>query len=309
MRWFALVVALLLLPARAHAFCRSTTNLDFVPTEENPCDTSGKPLFWASRCVEVRVNNAASKQVDLATARSIAAKSFAKWSEPSCDACGAAGKPSIVVTEAGPTDCDFGFNRDGANTNVLRFRDSDWPHEPGMLALTTVSFRKDTGEIIDADIEINSDIYQQKISTGANDPDAFDLESIITHETGHLIGLSHSPIEEATMRPRYDKGDTSLRDLANDDICGVCAAAAPARVAPCSPSSSASCDETANDGGANNSTTTPGAANNGCGVGCAIGHDASSPLWILIALAITRLRSRNASASRSRAPKCTTYNR
>jgi hypothetical protein len=300
MRWMWLAVALVFAPKSAHAFCRSTTNLDFVPTEEEPCDTAGKPLFWASRCVEVRVHRPTSQQVDLATARSIAAKSFAKWANVTCDACGATGKPSLVVTEAGPTDCDFAFLRDKPNTNVIVFRDSEWNHEPGMLALTTVSFRKDSGEIIDADIEINSDIYQTKISTGAIDPDAFDLESIITHEAGHLIGLAHSPIGDATMRPRYDKGDTTLRDLAPDDVCGVCAAAAPAREAACSAYSAASCDPTTDAGTTPGNNATPAESDGGC----AMGHGADTSLWLLLALALSRLRSYNGRRSCNRASSC-----
>lgn len=301
MRWSWLAALLIFLPREARAFCRSTTNLSFTPTEEQPCDTAGKPLFWPGRCVEVRVHRTASKQVDLATARSVTAGAFAKWANVTCDSCGAAGKPSIVVTEAGPTDCEFGYLRDGANTNVVIFRDNDWQHEPGMLALTTVSFRKDSGEIVDADIEINSDPYQQKISTGPAAADAYDLDSILTHEGGHLLGLAHSPIADATMRPRYDQGDLSLRDLATDDVCGICAAAPPGRDVPCNPSSSASCAETG-DAGTTNTETTKGDGGGGCSMASDSGQN---PLWIFAAIALSRLCSHRAQRSRNRRRSCT----
>lgn len=294
-------------PRSAYAFCRSTTNLDFVPTDEQACDTSGKPLFWPSRCVEVNVARNTGQQVDLATAKSLVATAVSTWSSAKCDACGPAGNPSLVVTEGAATDCAFGYSSSGPNTNVVIFRDTGWPHDLGTIALTTVSFRRDTGEIVDADMEIDSDPAHQKLSVGAPGNDTYDLPSILTHEFGHVMGLAHSADPEATMRPRYETGDTSLRDLNEDDVCGICAAAPPTREAPCSPTSAAACTPT-------NGTdpTTPGARppNNEAG-GCAIGHAASphAGLALLALLGLSRLRSRNGRASRSRGSACTSCNR
>lgn len=298
MRWWWLAILLVGVPRDALAFCRSTTNLSFVPSEATPCDSAGKPLFWAGRCAEVRVHRTASKQVDLETARKLTATSLAAWSDAACDPCGPPGKPSLVITEAGATDCEFGYLRDAPNTNVVIFRDTDWNHEPSMLALTTVSFRKDTGEIVDADVEINSDIYQQKFSTGAPSGDAYDLQSVLVHELGHVMGLAHSPIADATMRPRYDKGDVSLRDLALDDVCGICAVAPPGREAPCNPTSSASC--------ANVETPTPPSVGDDDSGGCAVAHaiggvaPSCAPLGLLLVLAASRLRRCSARPSGTR---------
>ena len=309
MRWLWLVVALVAAPKSALAFCRTTTNLDFVPTDATPCDTTGKPLFWASRCVEVRVLRDASRQASLATIRTTTAGAFAKWASVSCDPCGVTGKPSLVVTEAGQTDCAFGYLKSAPNTNVVVFRDSGWTHDIGMLALTTVSFRKDTGEIVDADIEVNSDPSQQKISTGAADPTAFDLDSILTHEAGHLLGLAHSPVADATMRPRYDQGDLSLRDLAPDDVCGVCAAAPPGRDAPCNGTSSATC-ATSPDAG---TEPTPSSGSSGGGCSAAGEPARSGPAGTLalvfLGLFVSRLRSRTARARRSLPSSCTRCSR
>lgn len=296
MRWLWLAVALLAVPKSAHAFCRSTTNLDFVPTAATPCDITGKPLFWTSRCLQVRVHQTASKQASLATIRTTTASAFARWAAVTCDPCGVTGKPSLVTTEAGETDCKFGYLRDAPNTNVVVFRDTGWTHDIGMLALTTVSFRKDTGEIVDADIEVNS--AQQKISTGAADPSAFDLDSILTHEAGHLLGLAHSPVADATMRPRYDEGDLSLRDLAPDDVCGICAVAPPGRDAPCNGTSAATCAATA-DGGTT-PTPSPGGDGGGCTIRARSSNASPAAALAVVALLLSRLRSRNARAPRSR---------
>ena len=55
----------------------------------------------------------------------------------------------------------------------------------------------------------------------------FDLQSILTHEAGHFLGLAHSPDAEATMAAQYYEGTTTFRSLAADDVAAVCAAYPP----------------------------------------------------------------------------------
>ncbi|MBI2394176.1 MAG: matrixin family metalloprotease [Deltaproteobacteria bacterium] len=244
------VLALSCLPRTASAYCLSTTKADFVPSEEKPCDAEGLPLFWNTRCVDMYVHRTASSQVGLTTAREVLAASLSVWEAVRCPPAGAAcpstreTTPSIVAREAGPTACEAGYEREGLNTNVLTFRDRDWGHDPSMIALTTLSYRVADGEILDGDIEINSDPETLKLSVGAARPDAYDLHSVITHEAGHFLGLAHtqSANGQATMRPRYDPGDTSMRDLAADDVCGLCAAAPPTRTVACTPPEARVCN-------------------------------------------------------------------
>jgi hypothetical protein len=98
------------------------------------------------------------------------------------------------------------------------------------IALTTTRFDTKTGDLWDADIELNG--VTQQLSIG--DPIvADDLLSVLTHEGGHFLGLSHSLDPTATMRAIYDPrtdGDT-FRDLAPDDIQGICAIYPPGRQA------------------------------------------------------------------------------
>jgi hypothetical protein len=302
-----LALAAVSAPWTAHAYCRSTTRLDFTPTETQPCDNEGKPLFWASRCITMLVNRQASAKVDLETARTLLGKSFGKWSSVTCDACGTPGSPSLVGTEGGPTDCGFGYLREGTNTNVLIFYDKNWPREPGQLALTTVTFKKDTGEILDADMEVDA---TQPLST-TGEADAYDLESILTHEVGHVLGLAHSGDPNATMRPRYEAGDTTIRNLTADDTCGICAAAPPGRDAPCN-ATSGTCTATGTDAGPTPTTDagTPAGDTSvgdpadapGYTCGCSAPGRTSRLAWPAIALGLLaiRLRSRNARSSRSR---------
>ena len=64
------------------------------------------------------------------------------------------------------------------------------------MALTTVTFNPKTGEIYDADMELNS--ADNPITVGDQEI-VFDLHSIVQHESGHTLGLAHSAFDSDTM--------------------------------------------------------------------------------------------------------------
>jgi hypothetical protein len=126
---------------------------------------------------------------------------------------------------------DF-FNSDD-NENLLIFRDSGWTHAPSVIALTTTTYGTRSGEIIDADIEFNSESF-----TFRNLPDCcpgcgldgecnyMDLSNTAVHEIGHVLGLGHpddwmdidpSCSSAATMCATAALGSTDKRSLACDD--------------------------------------------------------------------------------------------
>jgi hypothetical protein len=107
------------------------------------------------------------------------------------------------------------YNQCDRNANSWLFP-QPWPHQDDggyTLGLTLVSFDVDTGEIRDADVEINVDEVLENQDV--------DVSYVILHEAGHVLGLDHSEMGEAIMYPSYKK---DIAELKPDDIAGICAA-------------------------------------------------------------------------------------
>lgn len=221
------VSAVLASSTSASAFCRTTTKpvpADFQPSATQ-CYEGGLPLWWRNACVSYDLQRDASRQVSYDDAANAITRAFTKWTSTSCSTDGTGGsRVSIDVRDFGPVACgNVQYNSDQPNQHVIVFRDDVWPHNDAnnTLALTTVVFNPDTGEIYDADMEINT--AQQKMTlTDPVPQDGYDFASIVTHETGHFLGMAHSGDAHATMFAHYQPGSTAMRNLTSDDVNGIC---------------------------------------------------------------------------------------
>lgn len=225
-RVFALLVVFgsLAVPRGAGAYCRTTTQplpQDYSPTRG--CYTDGLYLFWRNACVSYSINASASASIPFDEAKRVIDDSFGTWMGTTCADTGQAA--GIAVSNAGSASCEkIGYNADGPNQNLIVFRDDGWPYlDPNStLGLTTVTFNSETGEIYDADMEINSS--RRNLSTTDRVPaNGFDLASVVTHEAGHFFGLAHATSMSATMYASYKPGTDALRTLSDDDVAGLCA--------------------------------------------------------------------------------------
>ena len=84
---------------------------------------------------------------------------------------------------------------------------------------TTGTVIEFAGQIIDADIMFNPDTSFSLSTTTPSD--RFDLESVATHEVGHLLGLDHSNILSSAMFPTILAGVSFPRTIALDDMIGL----------------------------------------------------------------------------------------
>ena len=228
--------ALVIVASRdARAFCRTTSvpiDPSFVSTPDTPCWTEGLPLYWKTACVGYSIQQDASKQVSFNDAQSGMETAFAQWTNATCpadvdggaDDGGASSRASIDVRFLGAVAChEVQYNQNGGNANIIMFDDDNWPHDDAnnTLGLTTVTYNIDTGELYDADMEINT--AQVTLTVNGDVPsDGYDFLSIVTHESGHFLGMAHSPDTHATMFAHYVQGTTSMRDLTSDDVQGIC---------------------------------------------------------------------------------------
>lgn len=237
----------MLAPASARAYCRYTTSTPAAwdPVAQGGCyaGNAASPdfmLFWSSLCVGYSIQQDASQYVTLADATTVAAQAFAAWSATSCSAGGA---PSIQAINNGSVACaNVQYNTFQPNQNVIVFRDNGWPsdmdHDPSNLALTSVQYYINyddstdlqNGQILGADMEINESDHRivvdpSTFDAGATGVDVYPLLLVMTHEAGHFLGLAHSASASAIMYARYHA--TSVVELTQDDIEGICSTAVP----------------------------------------------------------------------------------
>jgi uncharacterized protein (TIGR02145 family) len=111
------------------------------------------------------------------------------------------------------------------NINLVSFKDDKFPFSPGILAVTAKTLKIGAtdaeAQIIDADIVfnpyyVNNSTYNFGITDNPLYAGFFDIQSIATHEIGHVLGLLHSGVYNATMWFEIRMGIDS-RSLEQDD--------------------------------------------------------------------------------------------
>ena len=286
---------------QARAFCRARTcdpsdpKQGCVVDKPSNCVKTGQPLHWVSSCVTFGVQEDGSRRlgIDANAVMSATDAAFSAWLSADCGGIG----PSLTAASEGPVACAKSqYNKVGKNANIVMFRDDAWPY-PGSsdsYALTIVRFDAETGEIFDADIEVNSADYE--ITTDGSGLGS-DLQSILTHEAGHFLGLAHTAASDdaATMRTFWNGTGLDLRTLSLDDMAGICSSYPPGRIGP------TSC--TPRHGFASECDVPVEEADEGCGLARPSAAGGKAPALILGALVVglLRLKRRTRESPQSRA--------
>lgn len=210
-----LVLALLLWPGGVRGYSR-----------EEVAGQPGTFLFWANRVISYSINRRGSADLPIVEVRGAIKRAFFSWASPSC------------------TDIEFHFtgldstertnlmlaeNEEPDRKNLIIWHENSWPppqvSDPSLNdkvpAITTLIYDPASGLVYDADVDINGYNF---FWTTTDDPTqaAMDLESVMAHEVGHLLGLGHSQEPEATMYATVGQAELKKRSLEKDDMAGVC---------------------------------------------------------------------------------------
>jgi hypothetical protein len=210
----------------AAAYCRATNCFPEIETctldKATQCPNVGTPLSWFSGCVDlyVQADGCPSQGISFATTKSSVERAVATWLSASC---ADGGTPSLSVNVLGPITCHTSeYGKDAHNANIVMFRENDWPYvgAEDTIGFTHVRFGvHGDGEIWDGDIELNA--FDFAFSVGDKNV-SYDLDSVLTHEIGHWLGLAHTADASATMYGEYTPGMTQQRSLADDDSTAIC---------------------------------------------------------------------------------------
>lgn len=214
-RTLSLLLALLVLcPSGASAYKRAAVE--------------GKPgtyLFWQQRRIDYYINNKGYSGVPINEVVGAVKRAFFAWASPSCtdlyfDFLALTPSTATNLTLTGGDKPDL--------KNTIQWH-AVWPPKGAndgsltsdMVSLTTLIYVAETGEIADADIDLNG---HTKFWTTTDDTTkaVYDIQSVLTHEVGHLLGLGFSDNTEAVLYSELREGDLSKRTLHQDDIEGLC---------------------------------------------------------------------------------------
>ncbi|MDH5672212.1 MAG: matrixin family metalloprotease [Myxococcales bacterium] len=218
----AALVACGLWPATTGAYCRLTTDRPLAERSVSQCPEGGSPLSWQRACISYSVVERSKQVPSLSELRDTVDRSFQTWSQVEC--------------EDGPLDLDLrqteGLSECGSpehaprdkNTNSIIFVE-DWT-ERGLPAeafgLTLIFHSPESGQIFDADMQINETMGELSICDGPCPEGQFDLQNVVTHEAGHFLGLGHTPVPTAAMHGEAELGEIRKRFLTSDDVAGIC---------------------------------------------------------------------------------------
>ncbi|MBT9557047.1 MAG: matrixin family metalloprotease [Myxococcales bacterium] len=180
-------------------------------------------LRWATQSTPIAFDAGAPQEIDAAAARSELLVSLDEWSQLTC----LGDVDSWTFEDQGLVQgqkVGFDPSAGASNENLVVWVRSNWSHPEQVVALTSLTYDFYSGEIVDADIELNDEVFLFSTEPSLKE---MDLRNTFVHELGHFLGLDHSTEKSATMYFTAPQGETKKRTLSQDDLDGYCALYGP----------------------------------------------------------------------------------
>jgi len=221
-----------------------------------PPGDNGEPrgcgIRWADNNIALALDATSLDGVSSSDVAAIARASGQTWQDVQCGVCEACkngqsapqtcaandlgvhflwqarGTPSAIGATCTSNKADGSCDTVQGNGNwVSIIHDRDVWQAQGVsglvVALTVLTYDRNVGEIRDADILLDDwghDFCIAPQCQGAQ----YDLQSTLTHELGHVLGLDHTTAPEATMYIGADPHESKKQTLDLDDTAGICTA-------------------------------------------------------------------------------------
>jgi hypothetical protein len=207
------VAGLPTLPLPAAAYVRTVTEAGAQSRWNTPCPTMELSL------------GAPPPEMDAPSYLAAAQAAGVTWSQASINGIDRCTNVIFTVLSvpdvAGPVGMDYHnrmiFRQDEWCRDPAPRKSNDPPcYDPSALAITSVFQLKNTGEILDADMEINAHNFTW--GDFVAHPESFDtntqdFQGTVTHEFGHVIGLDHT-----CFKPGATFSDGRLVPRPNDNL-------------------------------------------------------------------------------------------